>query len=1065
VYAGLGASFPLTPFIVQRVRSRPSEPRGLHVVDREGHPVGRGLDLSEVDLAEATLLLPDSDTDRTVRVDLRPAGERVLEGALLLDQQNRVIMERNGPLWLFAAPVLHKLLVRGRGGPIGIRTRSVSVEDITDDRPHEPAVVMGLPIHGAHPWYVGVQDPDLGLGRVASGAPRRLNPMDRPEGPFSPVGRDDEIARVKAMLAASQLGGGLDRMVRTMVRDPGEPPWRQMDEQEVVAENGRKQIVTSPRLGTLQMAAIDPGVARYFGFADRLDDLPDYDGQGWDTLAVVGLFAIDPRDFLRRNLQFGALLQGPLPNEDRLVDLIGRALSDAAGEDLRPAIAEMMRALRQRELVVHACVALAAPVPAWVPPVLSDPEILQRRWQGSVDGEPSALYRAGFAFPHAPLASMTALAARREGVWVSRHGTVPVGDREPAQRALPRLLGHEREAASRARQSTGVMSLEPAGLLADQDIPAAGPTSYRVRASDCFGRFGAPVDFVVAAPPRPVPPPPVLRYFIERAEVDLESLDPLSPGELRLTVAVPRALPANRFTKPEEKRLASALVVPRIDDLAAGALRLVSLEIMLAGVSRSVDLSTPGFVDVAFPLPELAPQAVGSWTLTGVFRDEAGVASEPASTTVAVTDARPPQVYPTGLGLFWTSAPGPSPEVELRLWWPAPVGSRHRVYLTDQQGLGLASRDLTERVAGAEPSRGRVAAVGGNKLLAGAPVDRRGFRLLTEQSIVAGSDGRAVLDTRLPRSLRTVQFLRVVPVGPDGAEPPFDSCGGVPVAVPDSRRPPEPRLEGEVNAAGRARLRVVADGFDRVALERDEPGLFARRGRGEPPQYRIRRAVGPVADPIYARTIASGSLELDRPTAARAVFMASVVDDNGGRPLEPFVQYVYWADVRLPPERRLPVGVKPIDPPGGIGPVDPASAASHARPMSRPSAPRVLMAAPADPPAAPADEAVVASRTGPDAQGNFQVSIELSDPPRAHSKAIGPYRLAIWTQWANGPIEPAQVVDGSPLTAGWPEVPEGALVVTMKPPADAAAPGALTLRLAFVDPLGRLGKIASVEVP
>ena len=160
VYAGLGASFPLTPFIVYRVRSHPSEPRGLHVVDREGRPVGRGLDLSEVDLAEATLLLPDSDTERTVRVDLRPAHERALEGALLLDQRNRVIMERNGPLWLFAAPVLHKLLVRGRGAPIGIRTRAVSIEDITDDRPHEPGVVLGLPVHGAHPWYVGVQDPE-----------------------------------------------------------------------------------------------------------------------------------------------------------------------------------------------------------------------------------------------------------------------------------------------------------------------------------------------------------------------------------------------------------------------------------------------------------------------------------------------------------------------------------------------------------------------------------------------------------------------------------------------------------------------------------------------------------------------------------------------------------------------------------------------------------------------------------------------------------------------------------------------------------------------------------------
>ena len=181
-------------------------------------------------------------------------------------------------------------------------------------------------------------------------------------------------------------------------------------------------------------------------------------------------------------------------------------------------------------------------------------------------------------------------------------------------------------------------------------------------------------------------------------------------------------------------------------------------------------------------------------------------------------------------------------------------------------------------------------------------------------------------------------------------------------------------------------------------------------------------------------------------------------------PLEPWVPGdIYRIPVGAVRHPMLPVGVKQIDPPGGIGPVDPASATSHPRPMSRPSAPRVLMAAPADPPAAPAEEAVVASRSGPDADGNFQLSIELADPPRAHPKAIGPYRLAIWTQWAEGPIEPAQVVDGSPLGGSWPEVPEGALVVTVKPPADAAALSTLTLRLAYVDPLGRCGKIVAVD--
>ncbi len=194
------------------------------------------------------------------------------------------------------------------------------------------------------------------------------------------------------------------------------------------------------------------------------------------------------------------------------------------------------------------------------------------------------------------------------------------------------------------------------------------------------------------------------------------------------------------------------------------------------------------------------------------------------------------------------------------------------------------------------PSRGRVAAAGCRRVLDGGQIDRTAFRLLTESPVVAGADG-AVFTTRLPRSLETVQFLRIVPLGPDGAEPPFDSCGIVAVAVPDSRGPVAPRIDGHVDpATGAATLRVVTDGFDRSALQRDEPGLFDPGVAGtEPPRFRIRRAVGPVADPVYARVLREGPMQILNSAATPAVFEATFIDDGGaGRGLEPFVRYVYW---------------------------------------------------------------------------------------------------------------------------------------------------------------------------
>lgn len=1068
LFTGLGASFPLAPFAVFKLTSQFNEPSRVWVTDREDRPVDN-FDLAQLGIAEATLVLRDSDTQRTVRVELEdPEGG--VAGVMLLGQKNkRPIAIRDKPRWLFSAPVMNKLLAWGSSTHPGFRVKSVDIDTILEEH-HELVEVLGLPVDGSHLWYIGVQSRDDGLQRAKRGAPLRLNPMDRPDGPLAQVSPNDEVARVEAMLQTG-LAGGLEDLLSRLIDDPANP-WEQIEKEEMLAPDGKKQFVRAPRLGTMQMAALDPGLARFFGFADRIDDFPDLESAGgWDTLAVVGLFAIDPKAYDYRGLDLTPLLE---PDEfaGRLLEILIRALEETSGQEVHGRIEDLIAQVRGMGLAAAPLVAVVSPVPPWRPPALAKPQIVQRRWQAATGGSPSSLYRAGFAFPGAPLASLTALAAQLEGSLVARHDTVEVGGHQPPVRAKPQIFGHEQESGSRLRKYIQASPVfEPAGLLSDQDIPAAAsPITYRVRASDFFGRFGSPVDFMVEPPPRPAPPSPVLRFYFERAKLsadDLASLDELSPGVLKLTVAVPRPKPADRFTADEKERLGSVIVVPRIDDLAAGSLHLASLELRFGDREKSVDLSTSGFFEVEFPLLGLKPQEPKIWTLMGCFKNTAGVESEPASLPVLVTDARPPKALPTGIGLFWTSAPGPSPEVELKLSWPAEEGTQHRVYLTDQQGLGLTADNVREPSPEAPPSRGRVAAVGCKKVLNRHPIDRKAFRLLTEQSIEAGPDGRAVLEARLPRSLSTVQFLRVVPLGPDGAEPPFEDCGIVPVAVPDSRRPAAPRLEGAVDpATGAARLQIVADGFDRVTLERDEPGLFTAGAEGnEPPQFRIRRAVGAVADPIYARPIDHGPLALEDAATSTPIFSATVTDGNAGRGLEPFVRYVYWAEVRLPPERTLPADLNRLDPPGGITAVDPANAESYPRPMSLPSAPRVLMHVPPHAPAAPPPEAITVTRRPTNAAGNVEVEIEIADPPRAHTSAIGSYRLAVWSQWPGQGIQPITNANDGMLEGTWPDVSGGTISVSLNLPASVDPASPLTLRLGFVDPIGRLSKLISFDVP
>ena len=872
---------------------------------------------------------------------------------------------------MFSAPAFARFRLTGRDfQALECPRQAVDVRKTLLQAQPAAVALLGLPVIGLaspHPWYLGVHSRVDGFNRVVKGSPAHLSVMDQPDGQPRGLDSADEQFRVESLLASAAFGGGLDGMLGTMIADQSKPPWQQTQRQPL--QDQRNQIAVIPSLGGLQMAAVDPGIARFLGFADRIDDPSLADASSGTALAIVGILAIAP-DLATYLPHLAEWLGERSPDEDTLIGMAGTALADLAHT---PVAGGRLRSLKRwveaQGYQVRAMVAVTKPTPPWLPPQVPVPAVVDRRWQASDGDTPSSLYRATFTFADAPLSGMAAVARQEDGHWAPMHTFLPVSAGSVNFRAAPRFFGSEASAAPRVRGqlTAGTSALLPgARILAEQDLPAAeGTMTYRFRGADVFGRFGGPAEKTIGPPARPAPPPPVIRYYLDLHSDDLASLSPdgaLSPGTVRLTIAVPPPPPAEGFAQTDEPRVRTAILVPGLADLQAGSLAIRSLTITLdGGVPHVVDVTSPGLTDLPLPLPGLQPQAQASHTLTAVFTDTAGTKSDPelASVTFAVTDRRLPPVVKTGTGLFWTSSPGPGPEVQLKLAWHAAAKSKHRVYAIDQQGLGLTDTDLGVSGPHVPPSRAKVAAAGANKVLNGPPVGRSAFHLLVG-TVTADDSGLAVLDTTLPRSLQTVQFLRIVSVTSQGAEAPFDRCGIVAVAVPDSRRPPLPRLDGSVDpATGVAHFVVTADGFDGVGLHADEPGLFTpSAGPAAAPQFRILRAVAAVPDPIYAREVATGPLARDASQDPRVVFTAKA---TGGPGLEPFVRYVYWAQVQLPPERRMPPGPPAAN--GDIQPLDPASAADRPRPMSPPSAPRTLIRTPPAAPAAPRAADIRVTRT------------------------------------------------------------------------------------------------------
>ena len=995
--------FPLAPWGLWELQALMTEDLPVQWFDRLGHPLP-ALDLDAAD-GEAIGWISGGlpNQARLIGVELRLAAGGPGEIAVLnhLDGpvDDRVITSRSSGRLLVGAPEIVRVRVRGRG-PFQFLGWTV-LEDHVFERiiGRDPFTMLSAPLDGDFPWYAGGQGREEAASRVALGAPKRWTRPDRPDGPFDPLGPAAEEARVAVFRP------DLDEKFLLFVSDPGTRPGDVTRIHVSPATPGRPwQEVIEHIQGSLMLMALDPGAGRYAGLLTLLQHLPDMADQPQPPSGIVwlsaGLFAC------RR----GARLRLPAPDamEERLIERL---------IELEPSAGRVVGMVRNRELAVRAFVtpALAAPVPdAPAAPAVS---LGDAAWLRPTQGQ-SVTFRQQLRVTAQPLATLIALARLESSGWVTRHEPLELAPGSvPDRRAAPMFLG-----------SAQSLSDGRFAVVEENAIPVSGaPWIYQLALSDVFGRYSEPAEIQVPLPPRPPIPVPTIRIQLKLAERALHD-QPAPSGSVRVTIPV-----------------------PSLEEMGAGSRPLKRVWVSLGGATQNA--ATPqigGTLVFEFALPALMPMEHRHLEVRARFENHQGTLGDEGVEPFDIADPRSPAVPKTGIGIVWSSRPGPAEEVEIRVRFAGVAGARYRVYASDARGLGIPLTEVNR-----PRTRAEVAVDGAQRGLTGIGLRER-FRLLTEKPIETGSDGSVQFDARFPRSLETVQFLRFVPLGARGSEAAFESCPLLPVAVPSERRPPAPRLEVRVDhATGTAQVTVVAEGIDLVALEAAEPGLFlnpAAQG-SHPPEFRLRRASGAVPDAIYAREIARGTL-----VRQGTQFQATLTDQPATDGLIPFVRYHYWAEVRMPPERRLPPDTQEITLPlGAIQPLHSAQRQDALAAYSAPSAPAMAMRVPLQVEKLSASMVTVTLGEDP---SEWRLGLVVAGGPNAHPRAVGQYRVQIHVERKivvqnNQEASVLKQEDEQPLV-------EGALTRQLVFPG--LAPDPVRVALVLIDPIGRASTPLFIDV-
>ena len=264
VLAGTDGVFPIAPFGVYQVGG---DAEGLDVywTDEAGTAVPAG-ELGGFSTAFGRASWIDDDGHRTVAVQFHPSGH--LESSLL-DRDGRPVAISHERPHLFAPAHLRRFRLDGDLDGLEWTRNVVDASHVVRAVRSAPTAVLGLPVGAGTGWYSGIDETGSAAeARVRQGAPLYGNPMDDASGPpHADVDDEDEWQRVSQLLDAPGPNGEPGIQLRDLVQelvngDAEHPPWL------VTSRHGEGDpLVQLPVAGTMQLAAVDPGIARWLGLA------------------------------------------------------------------------------------------------------------------------------------------------------------------------------------------------------------------------------------------------------------------------------------------------------------------------------------------------------------------------------------------------------------------------------------------------------------------------------------------------------------------------------------------------------------------------------------------------------------------------------------------------------------------------------------------------------------------------------------------------------------------------------------------------------------------------------
>jgi hypothetical protein len=938
-----------------------------------------------------------------VTVEAWVAGPR---GASLIGASSSV--------FVVTAPRIDYIVVRGQPNSF-FTVDSVSwiaAEEVPLSR-FVPWRIWSLPT-GAAPRYRPTTTAQADANtRVTEGAtphqPLFINPVEGGPTASPAVTPADETARV------AKLSAVVAPMLSKLVNDLSAPPQQLSDNHSFTtpAIAGNAGI---PLLGHVLQSSVDPGVARWLGFADVDKAPPDVVGGSSSSSSaghapgsvvlylVRGLWPersdLDEQKLLAPSLvKAGSSLTASFPE---LAALGGPPSSPSRFFDLG--------------IILAASLGEALDLPS--PPATGD--VVDEGWRPDLL-VPNALRTIDFSVGGLLPMSAIAFAVKDGGASTSRPLNPALGTQGIV---LPDEPGYAGALPIPLSATVDDTNPDPgAGAFSDRDCPEQGG-DYRIAQADFFGRWSEWTHIGVGSRPRTPPPTPSLDLHYQAPT--LSAADTSSQAGT-FTISIP---------------------VPPVKDLPAGGRLLVdlALEMLVDGVHASgatfplpssagtfgqVTLNpapgadSPGLLMITYTGPALAPAGTAAVTFVGTWGDGT-LRSSPGSASRRIFDPRPvpPPVLPTDL--IYTRRPDTRGNARLEM--PFPQGSPLvRIYYTTEttvlKGLGLAadggSADaataITE-ITNATQGAARAQAFGKWKTL----YDYDMFENVTTEPFSPTANG-LIFPHALSASLTNLALYRVLSVAPSGVLSDFKTSPLVAAMVPNFGAPARPFVT--------VAPQDPAVGQGVVVTVKVSGGTIA------PFAFRVRRASKPYPDPRNMLVVNAGQLGALGTPPSSWLATAPVTDSQGTTTFTlidpgPFARWrrYFWS-----------VEVQAAPPPG-------ASSTVPAGEWSLPSSPVPQEFVPADPPSAP--DSVTAQRTGND----VVVTITATGAAAPVGTPLGLFRVEVFRMVAGArPLALPGVIATVSATA---------MTIT-----DTGAPANVTYAARVVDPLGRRGALATSITP